>query len=97
MLDQIQNLFGYYGPFNKTKLYAATLRLCQDSLWQGLSNTKNLVDIWVEQPKVQVDLFNEWLNWPSHTLSNDLKFPRNTGTHIDAPLTTFEDLEACGI
>lgn len=95
MLDQIQNLFGYYGPFNKTKLYAATLRLCQDSLWQGLSNTKNLVDIWVEQPKVQVDLFNEWLNWPSHTLSNDLKFPRNTGTHIDTPLTTFEDLEAC--
>lgn len=95
MLDQVHNLFGYCGPMSRSKLYAATLLMCQASNWKGLSNTKNLVDIWIEQKKPTVDVFYEWLNTPSEQLPDELKFPRYSGTTPVNQLTTFEDLESC--
>jgi len=64
----------YYGPLTIQGLVAATLRLCQDSKWRGLTTTSMHVNTWVMQPREDMDLFQLWLDTPFDKLPDDLKY-----------------------
>lgn len=64
----------YYGPLTIQGLVAATIRLCQDSKWRGLSSTANHVNTWIMQPREDMDLFQLWLDTPFNDLPDDLKY-----------------------
>lgn len=76
LLNDVHNMFGYYGPFTPVKLQVATWRLCQDSLWKGLTSTANFVQAWLEEPRPNIDVFTLWLDTPNDKLSLEYKYPR---------------------
>ena len=68
----------YYGPLTIQGLIAATIRLCQDSKWRGLTTTSNHVNTWIMQPREDMDLFQLWLDTPFDDLPDDLKYVTTT-------------------
>ena len=68
----------FYGPLTAIGLQAATLRLCQDSKWRGISSTALLVQTWVSQPRLEMDLFKLWLDTPFDELPEDLQYTVTT-------------------
>lgn len=78
----------YYGPLTMQGLIAATIRLCQDSKWRGLTTTANHVNTWVMQPRNDMDLFQLWLDTPFDQLPDELKYV--TTTRGNKPATIYD-------
>lgn len=99
MLHGVNSMFGYYGPYDIPALQAATWRLCQDSLWRGLTNTSQFVQAWVLEPMKEVDMFDKWLDTEDNLLSDEFKYPRffkGSKRRENKPeYNTFEYLESC--
>lgn len=76
MLQGVNSMFGYYGPYDTTMLQAATWRLCQDSMWKGLTSTQNFVQTWLTERKPEVDMFSKWLDEDDDKLPMEYKYPR---------------------
>ena len=76
MLQGVHSLFGYYGPFDAIMLQSATWRLCQDSLWKGLTGTQSFVQAWLTEKKPEIDVFSLWLDEEDENLPDSYKFPR---------------------
>lgn len=74
----------YYGPLSMPGLLAATLMLCQDSKWRGLSSTKYLVQTWIAQPRAEMDLFQIWLDTPYEELPLEFRTVSTTRGYRDA-------------
>lgn len=74
----------YYGPLTTQGLIAATVRLCQDSKWRGLTTTSNHVNTWIVQPREDMDLFQLWLDTPFDELPDDLKYTVTTRGKVPA-------------
>lgn len=74
----------YYGPLSMPGLLAATLMLCQDSRWRGLSSTKYLVQTWIAQPRAEMDLFQIWLDTPYEELPLEFRTVSTTRGYRDA-------------
>ena len=64
----------YYGPLSPQGLIAATLRLCQDSKWRGLTTTSIHVNTWLAQRREDMDLFKLWLDTPFDALPEEFKY-----------------------
>lgn len=99
-LHGIHKMFGYYGPFSAIQLQVATWKLCQASLWRGLTNTVNFVQAWMNEPMEEVDIFNLWLNQSNESLPPEYKyaryFPHNPRVVNNTPYkNTFEYFASC--